>query len=363
MKKIFVFLTVLTAFFSCGIGAWAKPDNAPVSAECATLYSVDTDEFLYDKNADMRHPMASTTKIMTAIIAIEHSDPDEIISVPAEAVGIEGSSIYMTLGEKISMNNLLYALLLQSANDAATLIAIHIGGSIEKFAEMMNDKAKEIGAVNTHFDNPHGLDSETHYTTAHDLAKIAAYAMEDDTFREIASTKTKTIITETADGDITRVLVNHNKLLRIYDGATGIKTGYTKKTGRCLVSAAERDGVMLICVTLDAPSDWSDHKKLLDDGFSLFERQTIANAGELEYRIPVLNSSEEYLTVKNSEEISACVRKNHDTGYRFVIDTNDYIIAPVKKGEMLGRVYVYADDRLIASSPLTATENIKAKKK
>ena len=208
--------------------------------------------------------MASTTKIMTAIVTIENLDLDRIVAVDDRAIGIEGSSIYLKQGEEISVRALLYALMLRSANDAAAALAYEISGSTEDFALLMNEKAAELGLSDTNFENPHGLDSENHYTTAHDLAIISAYAMSNQTFREIVSSR-KALIESSAEK---RMLINHNKMLSYYDGCIGIKTGYTKKSGRSLASAAERDGATLICITINAPDDWNDHKKLFDYGFS-----------------------------------------------------------------------------------------------
>lgn len=334
-------------------------DDIHISADCATLYSYDTKKFIYNKNANIRHSMASTTKIMTALIAIENSSMEDIVTVDSRAVGIEGSSVYLRDKETISMENLLYALLLQSANDAAAAIAYDIAGSIESFADMMNEKALELGAKDTHFTNPHGLDDDNHYTTAQDLAKIAAAALSDETFRNIVSCRQKTITSD--DGEIVRVLINHNKMLRIYDGAFGVKTGYTKKTGRCLVSCAERDGVTLICVTLDAPDDWDDHACLLDFGFTLLVPVKIANEGEIRFAVEVLNGDKAEVTVANSDALSVVLPKN-DENVTVKTDINKTLIAPIKKGDVLGRLNVYKDGRLCASSALIATENIKAKK-
>ena len=209
--------------------------------------------------------MASTTKIMTALVAIESSPLDKNVMISDMAIGTEGSSLYLKKGEIMSMSDLLMGLMLRSANDAAAAIAYEISGSIEAFADKMNEKAASIGVTDTHFTNPHGLDDENHYTTAADLAIITAEALKNDTFLEIVSTE-KCII-KNFDGEA-RLLTNHNKLLSLYDGAIGVKTGFTKKSGRCLVGAAERDGMRLIAVTINAPDDWNDHEALFDFGFS-----------------------------------------------------------------------------------------------
>ena len=254
---ILIFIIYATTVFSAG--------GLSLSAKSAALYDPTSNSFLYTKNADTRLPMASTTKIMTALVAIENSSLDKDVLVCDMAIGTEGSSLYLKKDEIMSMGDLLMGLMLRSANDAAVAIAYEVAGSIEAFADKMNEKAAEIGAINTHFTNPHGLDDKNHYTTATDLALIAAEALKNDIFVEIVSTK-KCII-KNFDGDA-RLLINHNKLLTLYDGAIGVKTGFTKKSGRCLVGAAERDGVRLIAVTINAPNDWNDHQTLFDFGFS-----------------------------------------------------------------------------------------------
>jgi D-alanyl-D-alanine carboxypeptidase len=208
--------------------------------------------------------MASTTKIVTAVIALTELDSDKIIEVDKRAVGIEGSSVYLEEGEMLSAKSLVYATLLSSANDAAAALAYEISGDIPSFAMKMNELAASLGLQNTNFTNPHGLDDKEHYTSAHDLALLTAYAIKNPLFLEIASTKRAEIISSLKN----RTLVNHNKLLSSYEGCVGVKTGYTKKSGRSLVSAAERNGKMLISVTINAPDDWIDHKRMLDFGFS-----------------------------------------------------------------------------------------------
>ena len=265
-EKIFAVLITAALIFSLfTIFVYsAQKNDIKVSAKAAALFDLENDTFIYTKNENARLSMASTTKIMTAIVAIENSDLDKIITVDSQAVGIEGSSIYLKQDEQISIRSLIYALMLRSANDAAAALAYEISGSIEDFSALMNQKADELGLKDTNFENPHGLDSQNHYTTAHDLAIISAYALKNTTFKEISSTKK----IEIESSEETRLLVNHNKLLSSYDGCIGVKTGYTKKSGRSLVSAAQKGDKLLICVTINAPDDWNDHTKLLNYGFS-----------------------------------------------------------------------------------------------
>ncbi len=338
-------------------GAYISPE---VSAKAAIGIESSSGEIFYAKNIDERLPMASTTKIMTAIIALENGNIEDTVKINKGAVGVEGSSIYLYENETLTLENLMYALLLESANDAAAAIAIHIGGSIEGFVDMMNDKANELGLVDTHFDNPHGLDSETHYTTARELAIIATYAMKIPTFRQIVSTYKTTI--PLANGEGTRVLINHNKLLRNYDGAIGIKTGYTKKSGRCLVSASLRDGVELICVTISAPSDWQDHENILNLGNSLYENRTLAFKGELAFSIPIVNGKANELTIQNLDEIKATVRKG--SKIKTVIEAQRFLYAPILENQAVGKIIFLQDGNIIAESPLIATQSVdKAKNK
>lgn len=257
MKRFF--LCTVTLIYICSF----KVNALDISAECACVINADTNEVIFEHNAYSKHSMASTTKIMTAIMALEKSKADEVVTVSHNASSQEGSSIYLKTGDRISMENLVYGMMLNSGNDAACAVAEHIGGTTERFSQMMNDKAKEIGAKNTSFKNSNGLDADGHYSTAYDMAIISSYGLKNEIFKEIVSTKNEKI----DNGDSVTYLKNHNKLLWNYDGCIGVKTGYTKKTGRCLVSAAKRDGVTLVAVTLNAPNDWQDHTKMLDYGF------------------------------------------------------------------------------------------------
>ncbi len=265
--KLIVILIIASLIFSLFTLFVAGENKPSLSARSAVLYNMNEGSFLYTKNESQRLPMASTTKIMTALIAIEQLDMNESLLVPKEATGIEGSSVYLRENDFVTVGDLVYSVLLQSANDAATVLALKIGGDIYGFSEIMNKRAEEIGLLDTNFENPHGLDSKNHYTTAHDLALLAAEALKNPTFKKICSTYKHDFFI----GDGRRVVVNHNKLLKRYKGAIGVKTGYTKKSGRCLVGACERDGVILVTVTLNAPNDWQDHEKLFDYGYSVID--------------------------------------------------------------------------------------------
>ncbi len=245
------------------------------NAKSACLIDAKSNEVLYSHNSNMRLPMASTTKIMTALTALDYLSPTDIVTVPKSAVGIEGSSIYLTENEKITVETLLYGLLLNSGNDAASALAAVSLGNTEKFAQAMNKKAHSLGLIDTNFTNPHGLHDENHYTTSYELGLITSYALKNPHIAKIVSTKKHTV---SANGLSTaRFFSNHNKLLSYYDGCIGVKTGFTKAAGRCLVSAAQRDDEIYIAVTLNDASDWKDHSDMLDFAFENFESVEIAS--------------------------------------------------------------------------------------
>lgn len=355
MKRFAIVLlaSVLLAGISLPLAAVTSLSSPSVSAHHAALYEPVTDTFLYEKNGDERAPMASTTKIMTALVALERGDLETVVTIPDEACHIEGSSIYMTPGEHLTLRELLYALLLQSANDAATAIAISVGGSVPEFARMMNERAQEMGLQNTHFVNPHGLDDPEHYTTAHDLARITACAMEIPVFRDIVGTVKYRI--PQGDGGDMRVLFNHNKLLRLYRDSVGVKTGFTKKSGRCLVGAACRDGVTLISVTLDAPNDWNDHITLFEYGFSRMENRLLAEKGSFLYSLPVIGKEGGTVLCTNSEDATAILARDEEAP-EVKLDLPHYLTSRGRVGAVVGHLQFYRGDRLVCEVPLVITD-------
>ena len=357
MKKIYALLVTFVMCYALVLPAVSAKAGAPdVSAKAAVLIEADSGDAVFEKNADERLPMASTTKIMTALVAIEQVPFDRTVQINGNAVGVEGSSVYLKAGEKLSFKDLLYSLMLASANDAAAAIAYECAGGIEEFAEMMNEKALEIGLQNTHFTNPHGLDHEEHYTTARDLAVLTRYAMENESFRQVVSTLTYQLEREAEDGVC--LVVNHNKLLRTYEGATGVKTGFTKRSGRCLVSAAERDGVRLIAVTIDAPNDWEDHRRMLDYGFSSYENVTIAEAGELSVTLPCIGGDKSTVRCSNTESVQCTLKCGARTVVQ--IEADRYFPAPVMAGDALACAVIYADGEEVARVPLFAETDVNA---
>ena len=328
--------------------------SGKISAKAAALYEPSSESFLYTKNGDARLPMASTTKIMTAIIVAESCRMDETILIGPESVGIEGSSAYLREGDEYTVLELTYALLLQSANDAATALAYYVAGGIPEFAELMNAKAESLGLENTHFTNPHGLDDEEHYTCATDLAKIGACLLENELLSEIVSTYKKTF----TYGERTRTYINHNKLLLSFDDANGIKTGFTKRCGRCLVGSAMRDGIQLICVTLDAPSDWSDQKEMMEYGFDILESVLICEGGDFAQSVPVLGGSKDSISISAKEDVRIIKEKGKSATINS-INIPRYLIAPINEGDAVGEVVFELGDRTYAVE-IVANESVSA---
>ena len=326
-----------------------------IGARSAVLIDAASGTVLYGKNENMRRGMTSTTKIMTALITLERIPTDTVVSVAPEACGIEGSSVYLTPGEQITVESLLYALMLQSANDAAEALAYAVAGSREAFVALMNEKALSLGLTDTHFENPHGLDGEHHYTTAYELALLAAHALKNDVFCEIVSTKRCEI--PLANGEATRLLINHNRLLREYDDIIGVKTGYTRACGRTLVSAAERDGVRLVCVTLDDGNDWADHRAMLDYGFSLYEERLLAAAGDFSFSVPVCGGVGASVTVSNPLALSVMLPRT-DTEISVVTELPRFLYGGVRAGQTVGMVRFYLDGTELGAVTLVAEQDV-----
>ncbi len=333
-------------------------DTLALSAQAALLLDAESGTVIYEHNARTRLPMASTTKIMTALVVMDLLSPDAAICIDKAAIGIEGSSIYLYEGEWLTVRQLLMGLLLESANDAAVALAIACCGSVDAFAEKMNQKAAALGLSDTHFENPHGLDGETHYTTAYDLALISAAALADPVLREIMSTRRAVIplcdmqspdqkmqemqTTQDALPVGSRVLLNHNKMLRYYDGAIGVKTGYTQRSGRCLVSAAERDGLTLIAVTLNAPDDWSDHTRLLDLGFSQYTRITLCDTGEYQPLLPIGGGKEQYVLLTNVDAAEITLPRDHGS-ITCRVELPHLLLAPIAQNDTIGQLVFLCD--------------------
>ena len=317
------------------------PCNA-TSAQSAILLDAQTGRVIYEKNPDQQSLIASTTKIMTALIVCEQSNVLDRVRIPQEAVGIEGSSIYLKAGEVLTVQDLLYGLMLHSGNDAAVALAIYCGGTVEGFAELMNDKAHRLGMKDTHFVNPNGLDSPGHYSTARDMAILAAYAMENPIFAKTVSTKTVNI------GN--RTLRNHNKLLWSMEGADGVKTGFTKAAGRILVSSCTRQGRRLIAVTMNDRNDWIDHQQLMDLGFAEYTVQQIVTKGACLGTISVISGDLEAVELLADVDFSFALSKNEKP--EIVLSEPGFVYAPVVKGQSAGFAYVCLDGAVVGRIPL-----------
>lgn len=324
------------------------------SARSMILMEKSTQTILVDIDCNKTLPMASTTKIMTALVTLENADLDANVVIPNAAVGVEGSSMYLIAGETLSVRDLLYGLMLTSGNDAAVALSIHVAGSEEQFVSMMNEKAKALGLKDTNFANPSGLPDDNHYTTARELAIITAYALDNETFRQIVSSESAKVPYKNNPGG--RTLKNHNKLLTMYDSAIGVKTGFTKKAGRCLVSAAEENGVILICVTLNAGDDWNDHMTAFDYGFSKTQRVSVAAAGEISVKLQTPDGKT--VTAANKNELSTVVFGEYNISN--VIKAERFVYAPKSAGDSVGSVSFFINGQKVLEDELCLTENIEA---
>lgn len=338
LKRIFagVAVGILAAILFLPVKAGA------ISAECAILIDAQTGRVLYEKKAEEKSLIASTTKIMTALVICEQTNVLDRVKIPKEAVGIEGSSMYLKEGEVLAVQELLYGLMLQSGNDAAVALAIYCGGTVEGFTELMNDKAHRLGMTQSHFANPNGLDSPGNYSTARDMGILTAYAMQNPIFAQTVSTKTITI------GE--RCLRNHNKLLWQLEGANGVKTGYTKAAGRILISSVTRMGRQLIAVTFNAPDDWQDHKTLIEDGFSRFTVQQLVRQGQTLGQLELAGGQETSVDLIAAEDFSYSLAQ----GERVTISLPEagFAYAPVAEGQEAGFAHILVDGTAVAKVPL-----------
>lgn len=322
-----------------------------VSARRAIVIDAATGRTLYEKNADEESLIASTTKIMTALVICQQCNVLDRVRIPPEAVGVEGSSMYLKEGEILTVQELLYGLMLQSGNDAAVALAIYCGGTVEGFAEMMNDKARSLGLKQTHFVNPNGLDAPEHYSTARDLARLAAYAMEDPIFRQTVSTKQIRL------GQ--RCMTNHNKLLWQVEGAEGVKTGYTKAAGRILVSSVQRQGRRLVCVTMDDPDDWRDHAQLYEMGFEEYSIRPVVEKGMVLGYAQVLEGQEEWVPLISLEELSCALTQQEQP--QVVLPRPGFVYAPVVEGAEAGFAYVMLGETVLGRVALAYGETVECK--
>lgn len=323
-----------------------------VSARSACLIAADSAQIIYEKNAHDRAPMASTTKMMTALLAAESDVWEETATVSLNAQNQEGTKLYLSAGDKMRISDLTCGMMLNSGNDASMVIAEHIAGDSVKFAKMMTERAQELGAKDTQFITPNGLDAEGHYSTAYDLALIAREVINNEKLAEIVKCRDTKVTTD--NGNIV-YLHNHNKLLWNYGGAIGVKTGYTKLSGRCLVSAAERDGVRLIAVTMNAPDDWNDHRQMLDYGFSVCTMSEIVSAG---YVIGEVHSDGERVGLYASDDVNAVAINGRTKDCEIILHRPKELFAPINRGEKLGCAEVIQNGYLIAEFDLLSDREV-----
>ncbi len=355
LKRTVIFISVLfLAVIFCLQGYCLEKSD--ISAASAVLYYPEYDTVLFEKNSHEKRSMASTTKIMTSLIALEMCAPSKVVKITDEMVDVEGTSSGLSRGDMITLKDLVYCMLLESGNDAANAVALELGGSYEDFASLMNKRAAQIGMKNTSFVTPSGLDGENHYTTAYDMSLLAASALQNIEFVEISRSLSEKISFVDSDKSVT--LYNHNKLLDSYEGCIGMKTGFTKKSGRCLVSAAERNGITLIAVTLNASDDWNDHKKMLDYGFSCIE-QEVADTDFSAFSVRVAGGDKKYVNI-DCPEVFLNITQNNDNTITRKLYLEKFLYAPVEKGEKIGFVEFYNGGKLIKTVPLTAKDSVSA---
>lgn len=346
IKKVLILILVvsISVFNVHSVG------EPSVSARSSVVLDADSGEVLFDKNSDLKLSMASTTKIMTALLAIESGKLNCYVTATKDIL-CEGTAIGIKKGDCYTLETLVWAMLLESGNDAALLTAVYLAGSEEAFSVLMNEKARKLGMNNTNFVTASGLDDENHYTTAYDMALLAAYAVKNPIFRRMCSVQTKKV--DYIKPDVTVTYSNHNKLLRMYDGVFGIKTGFTKKSGRCLVSACEKDGVTLVAVTLNAPDDWNDHIKMYDYSFSESVSDTI-NV-EIPPKITVYGGVDAELSL--SSEMPQ-INNSGDKNVHYEICLPEFIYAPVNHGDIIGKIRVYSDGMFISDYSIYSCEDI-----
>ena len=354
MKKLFFLFFIFILFLFTSVTGYAS-DLPEISAKSAVVISADTGEIVFEKNPYQKLPMASTTKIMTSILALEYGASEQYFTVTDEMVSVEGSSIGLLPNDMISLKTLVKGMLLESGNDAANSVAYIVGGTLSDFVALMNYKANEIGMNSTSFETPSGLDGENHYSTAYDMAILGAYAINNPVFKEICSSKE--LVVYYGNEPYRRLFTNNNKLLNEYDGAFGIKTGFTKKSGRCLVSAVERDDKTLIAVTLNAADDWNDHMKMYDYSFEkVYSVDLSCDLQELS--LAVVGGKEDKVSLNISDQPTiTTIDKNFDYEYKIFLKPFEY--APINKGDILGFIEFYDESgKLIATTDICADSSV-----
>lgn len=346
MKRFAAVLAALLLIPAVSVKASSPPELSAVSA---VLMDAESGRVLFEKNAHEERAIASITKLMTALVAVESGhDLTQQVTVRPEWTGVEGSSIYLRPGETVTLETLLYGLLLNSGNDAAIAVASYCAGDVDSFVQRMNQRAKSLGMEHTHFANPNGLSQEGHYSTAYDMALLAKACCRNDVVAEIVGTRTISL------GG--RTFVNHNKLLWRYEGCIGMKTGYTEAAGRTLVSGAQRNGRTLIAVTLNAPDDWNDHAALYDFGFETYSGQILCSSGQTVCSVPVQGSLIRFVPALSQQTVSYPLANGEQPRQSIALDHP--LGAPIKAGDRLGRLSFYLGENRIGETDLIAGQAV-----
>ena len=362
LKALFAWCFVIIFLFGAllgGVTMVARAESVTLPAKAMCVMEASTGRVLYEKNKAEIMPMASTTKIMTALTAIENCiDLDKKFEISPKAVGTPGTSIYLRKGEIMSTRDLLLGLMLVSGNDASVAIAEHVSGSTKNFVEKMNKTARKIGAFDTHFDNTHGLDSKTHYTSAYDLALITSYALKNPTFKEIVSTKNAKIVT---DSGKTRYLRNKNKLLFSLDGCVGVKTGFTNDAGRCLVSACERDGMTVVCVVLNCGPMFEESKTLLEKAFNEYRLVDLTSFCTLPKELEVRDGREDKVKIEGRGKYLYPLKTDEEKRVKCELSLPQSLLAPVEKNQLIGEVKIFVDNDLHFTQKIYTINSVRSK--
>lgn len=335
--------------------AVVSAEELQLSAASAVVICADSGRILFGKNEHEPRPMASTTKIMTALLTLEAAESnDEKVTITDKMVPVEGSSMYLQVGQALPLSSLAKGMLTVSGNDAANSAAIVLGGTVDGFVDLMNKKAKQIGMRNTFFETPSGLDKGNHHSTAYDMALLGAYALENKAFYDISSRKRVEV--PFFEPDEIRTLYNENRMLKRYDGCIGVKTGFTRLAGRCLVSASERNNTRLVSVTLNAGDDWNDHEKLLDYGFSRVETVVFDNK---DYAVlPVVGGAANEVTAYAKEKVSLTLEKGQKNSVKKLVEVSPFLYAPLRQGQVVGKIKYILDGKTIAVNDLVISDDV-----
>ena len=364
MKWWLSFTACVVLIFAVCFSAAADSNDktgVSVSARCAVLYCANNNSVVFEKNAYKKMSMASTTKIMTSLIALENAQAnDKKVAFTKEMIA-ESSSMYLKEGYRLRLSDLAVGMMTVSGNDAANAAAVSIAGSVDEFSKLMNEKAEQIGMNSTNFVTPSGLDDDNHYSTAYDMALLMNYALSNSSFAELTAKKTAEV-TFIQPKDMTISYRNHNKLLSLYQYCTGGKTGFTKKSGRCLVTSAEKDGVCLIAVTLNAPDDWNDHINMYSYGFSRLT--AVKNADKnFSFKADVVGGMTDTVEVRPAAAVDYVKQTDSDDGISRRVIINSFLYAPLEKGQVVGRAEYYSEGKTVCTIPLITEKAVDYKEK